>query len=89
MKHKHQIAGDGHRIRFYANGTIKIRLYGTHHAEVEAIAGRDGHADAVLQGCNMTNIESVLSAADAAARFVTFAKAQLARIATANDGAAP
>lgn len=86
MKHSHEIKGEGHRIRFYANGTIKIRLYGTHHVEVEAIAGRKGYADAVLEGCDMSKVEAGVSDPTTAPQCVAFAKAQLARVSAAAEG---
>lgn len=87
MKHSHEIKGEGRRIRFYADGTIKIRLYGTHHAEVESITGRDGHVDAVLEGCDMSRVDRALSDPTTAAQCVAFAKAQLAGLATSEGGA--
>lgn len=80
MKHKHQIDGDGHRIRFYSDGRVTIRLFGSHHSEVSDITGTDGHLDVKMGGIKPYNIDRLIACPSVEADCITYAKGMLSRI---------
>lgn len=76
----HQIVGDGHRIRYYADGRVAIRLFATHHAEVADAAGRDGFLDVSLGGFDPAALHALRTDPTVAARCVEAAKRTWAAI---------